>query len=126
VQSSFNVNYFANIPSDSDESDDEFDSYTISCPSNSIDDSLPYSRNLAYFDSSTNILKVKILEIEKMISIYQSNMGEFERTKSELSKYKGENVILNVQIQTLKTENMALKISSDLRDVTILGLRFYM
>jgi hypothetical protein len=57
-----------------------------------------------------------------MVSIYQSNMDEFERTKNELSKCKSENTILNVQIQTLKTENMALKTSSDLRDITNLNL----
>jgi hypothetical protein len=39
-----------------------------------------------------------------MVNIYQYKMDEFERTKNELSKYKGENAILNVQIQTLKTE----------------------
>jgi hypothetical protein len=39
-----------------------------------------------------------ILELERMVSIYQSNMDEFERTKFELSKYKGKNIILNVQI----------------------------
>jgi hypothetical protein len=39
-----------------------------------------------------------------MVNIYQSKMDEFERTKNELSKYNGENVIFNVQIQTLKTE----------------------
>jgi hypothetical protein len=116
------VNYFVNLPSDSDKSDDEFDSYTISCPSNSSNVPLSHSRTLAHFESSFNILKARILELEKMVSIYQSNMDEFERTKSELSKYKGENVILNVQIQTLKTENRALKTSSDLRDITYLDL----
>jgi hypothetical protein len=64
-----------------------------------------------------------ILELEKMVSIYQSKMDEFERTTSELSKYKGENVILNVQIQTLKTENRALKTNNNLRDNTNLDLK---
>jgi hypothetical protein len=116
------VNYFANLPSNSDESDDEFDPYTISCPRNSIYDFLPYSRTLAHFESSTNILKVMILEFEKMVSIYQSNMGELERMKNKLSKYKGENAILNVQIQTLKTKNRVLKTSGDLRDIVTLDL----
>jgi hypothetical protein len=49
-------------------------------------------------------------------------MGELERTKNELSICNGENVILNVQIQTLKTENRALKINGDLRDITTLNL----
>jgi hypothetical protein len=49
-------------------------------------------------------------------------MDEFERTKNELSKCKSENDILNVQIQTLKTENRVLKASSDLRDITNLDL----
>jgi hypothetical protein len=57
-----------------------------------------------------------ILELEQMVSIYQSNMGELERIKLVLSKYKGKNVILNVQIQTLKTENRAFKTNDDLRD----------
>jgi hypothetical protein len=39
-----------------------------------------------------------------------------------LSKCKGDNAILNVQIQTLKTENRALKTSGDLRDITNLNL----
>jgi hypothetical protein len=102
--SSRKVNYFINLSSDSDESDDEFVPYTISCPSNSIDDSLPHSRTFAHFESSTNILKVRIIELEKMISIYQSNMDELNRTKNKLLKCKGENAILNVQIQTFKTE----------------------
>jgi hypothetical protein len=63
-----------------------------------------------------------ILELEKMVSIYQSNMDEFEITKNELSKYKSENAILNIQIQTFKTENRALKTSSDLRYITNLDL----
>jgi hypothetical protein len=92
------VNYFVNIPSDSDESDDELDLYTISCPSNSSNIHLSHTRTLAHFEFSSNILKARILELEKMISIYQSNMDEFERTKNELSKYKSENIILNVQI----------------------------
>jgi hypothetical protein len=75
-----------------------FDPYVIPCPSNFIDDSLPHFRTLTHFNSSINILKAIILELEKMITIYQSNMDEFERTKLKLSKYKGENVILNVQI----------------------------
>jgi hypothetical protein len=78
------VNYFTNLISDSDESDDEFDPYTISCSSNSSNVYLSHSRILTHF------------EIEKMVNIYQSNMDKFERTKSELSKYKGENAILNV------------------------------
>jgi hypothetical protein len=92
------VNYFANIPSDSDESDDEFDSYTISCPSNSSNIYLSHTRTLVHFGSSSNILKVRIIELKKMVNIYQSNMNEFERTKNESSKCKSENVILNVQI----------------------------
>jgi hypothetical protein len=59
---------------------------------------LPHFRTLVHFDSSTIILKVRVLELEKMISIYQTNMGELERIKLELSKCKSENVILNVQI----------------------------
>jgi hypothetical protein len=90
------VNYFTNLLSDSDESDYEFDPYTISCSSNSSNVYLSHSRILTHFESSSNILKAMIHEIEKMVSIYQSNMDKFERTKSELSKYKGENVILNV------------------------------
>jgi hypothetical protein len=92
------VNYFVNLPSDSDESDDDFDPYTISCPSNSSDVHLSHSRTLVHFESSSNILKVRILNLEKVISIYLSNMDEFERTKSELLKYNDENTILNVQI----------------------------
>jgi hypothetical protein len=42
---------------------------------------LLHSRTLVYFDSSTIILKVRILELEKMIIIYQTNMDELERTK---------------------------------------------
>jgi hypothetical protein len=38
-----------------------------------------------------------------------------------MSKCKGENVILNVQIQALKTKNMALKISDVLRNITTLN-----
>jgi hypothetical protein len=87
------VNYFVNLPSDSDESDDKFDSYTIFCSNNSIENCLPHSRTLEHFESSTNILRVWILELEKIISIYQSNIGELERTKNELSMCKGENVI---------------------------------
>jgi hypothetical protein len=56
VQSPPKVNYFTNLPSDRD----EFNPY------NSIDNSLPHSRIIAYFDSSINILKTKILELEKM------------------------------------------------------------
>jgi hypothetical protein len=122
VVSSPKVNYFANLPSDSNESDDEFDLCTISYPSNSSNIHLSHTRTLAHFESSSNILKARILELEKMVSIYQSNMDEFERTKNELSKYKSENAILNVQIQTLKTENRVLKTSSDLRDITNLNL----
>jgi hypothetical protein len=92
------VNYFTNLPSYSDESDDEFDPYTISFSSNSSNIPLSHSGTLAHFDSPFNILKAKILELEKMVSIYQSNMDEFERTKNELSKCKSENIILNVQI----------------------------
>jgi hypothetical protein len=51
---------------------------------------------LTHFDSSTNILKVRILELEKIINIYQTNMGELKRMKLELSKCKDENPILNV------------------------------
>jgi hypothetical protein len=116
------VNYFANLPSDSDESDDEVDSCTISYPSNYSNIHLSHTRTLTHFESSSNILKTRILELEKMVSIYQSNMDEFERTKNELSKYKSENIILNVQIQTLKTENRVLKTSSDLRNITNLDL----
>jgi hypothetical protein len=116
------VNYFANLPSDSDKSNDEFDLCTNSYPSNSSNIYLSHTRILTHFESSSNILKTKILELEKMISIYQSNMDEFEITKNELSKCKSENIILNVQIQTLKTENRALKTSSDLRDITNLDL----
>jgi hypothetical protein len=122
VVSSPKVNYFINLPSDSDESDDEFDLCTISYPSNSSNIHLSHTRTLAHFDSSSNILKARILELEKMVSIYQYNMNEFERTKNELSKCKSENTILNVQIQTLKTRNRALKESSDLRDITNLDL----
>jgi hypothetical protein len=85
------INYFANLPSDSDESDDEFDLYTIFCPSNSSNIHLSHTRALAHCESSSNIVKAKILELEKMVSIYQSNMDEFERTKNELSKCKSEN-----------------------------------
>jgi hypothetical protein len=116
------INYFINLPSDSDESDDEFDLYTISYLSNSSNIHLSHTRTLAHFESSSNILKTRILELDKMVSIYQSNMGEFQRTKNELSKCKSENAILNIQIQTLKTENRALKTSSDLRDITNLDL----
>jgi hypothetical protein len=112
------VNYFANLSSDSDESDDEFDLCMISYPSNSSNIHLSHTRTFAHFESSSNILKTRIFELEKMVSIYQSNMDEFERTKNELSKCNSENTILNVQIQTLKTENRALKTSSDLRDIT--------
>jgi hypothetical protein len=78
------VNYFANLLSDNDESNDEFDLCTISYPSNSNNIYLSHTRTLAHFESSSNILKVRILELEKKISIYQSNMDEFERTKNEL------------------------------------------
>jgi hypothetical protein len=57
-----------------------------------------------------------------MVSIYQSNKGELERTKNELSICKGENISLNVQIKTLKTKNRTLKTSGDLRDITTLNL----
>jgi hypothetical protein len=112
------VNYFVNLPSDCDESDNEFDLCMTSYPNNSSNTHLSHIRTFAHFESSSNILKIRILELEKMVSIYQSNMNELERTKYELSKCKNENVILNVQIQTLKTENRALKTSSDLRDIT--------
>jgi hypothetical protein len=39
-----------------------------------------------------------------------------------LSKCKSGNVILNVQIQTLKTENRALKTSSDFKDIINLDI----
>jgi hypothetical protein len=120
--SSPKVNYFANLHSDCDESDDEFDLCMISYPSNYSNIHLSHTRTLAHFEFSSNILKARILELEKMVSIYQSNMDEFERTKNELSKCKNKNAILNVQIQTLKTENRALKTSSDLRDITNLDL----
>jgi hypothetical protein len=120
--SSPKVNYFENLPSDSDESDDEFDLCTIFYPSNFSNIHLSHTRTLIHFESSSNILKARILELENMISTYQSNMDEFERTKDELSKCKSENAILNVQVQTLKTENKVLKISSDLRDMTNLDL----
>jgi hypothetical protein len=120
--SSSKVNYFANLLSDSDESDDEFDLYIISFPSNFSNIHLSHTMTLTHFESSSNILKVRILELEKMVSIYQSNMDEFERTKNELSKCKSDNAILNVQIQTLKTKNSAFKTSSDLRDITNLDL----
>jgi hypothetical protein len=90
------VNYFANLPSDCDESDDEFDLYMISYPSDSSNTHLSHTRTLAHFKYSSNILKAIILELEKMVSIYQSNMDEFKRIKNELSKYKNENDILNV------------------------------
>jgi hypothetical protein len=80
------VNYFANLPSDNDKSDDEFNPYTITYSSNSSNVHLSHSRTLTHFESSSNILKTMILEPEKMVIIYQSNMDEFERTKSELSK----------------------------------------
>jgi hypothetical protein len=83
---------------------------------------LSHTRTLVHFESFSNILKTRILELEKMVSIYQSNMDEFKRTKNELSKCNSENAILNVQIQTLKTENRVLKTSSDLRDITNLDL----
>jgi hypothetical protein len=51
---------------------------------------------LTHFDSSTNILKVRILELEKIINIYQTNISELKRMKLELSKCKDENPILNV------------------------------
>jgi hypothetical protein len=51
------VNYFTNLLSDSDESGDEFDPYTISCPSNSIDNSLPHSRTLHILSPLPTFLK---------------------------------------------------------------------
>jgi poly(3-hydroxybutyrate) depolymerase len=39
-----------------------------------------------------------ILELEKMTGAYQTNTGEFERIKLELSNCKGENAIWKVQI----------------------------
>jgi hypothetical protein len=80
------VNYFANLLSDFDKSDDEFDLCTISYPSKSSNIHLSHTKTIAHFESSSNILKARILELEKMVSIYQSNMDEFERTKNELSK----------------------------------------
>jgi hypothetical protein len=80
------VNFFANLPSDNDKSDDEFNPYIITYSSNSSNVHLSHSRTLADFESSSNILKIMILELEKMVIIYQSNMDEFERIKSELSK----------------------------------------
>jgi hypothetical protein len=76
------VNYFVNQPNDSDKSDDEFDLYIISCPNNSSNIHLSHTMTLAHFESSFNILKARIIELEKMVSIYQSNMDEFERTKN--------------------------------------------
>jgi hypothetical protein len=73
------VNNFANLPSDGNESDDEFDLCTISYPSNSSNIHLSHTRTLAHFESSSNILKSRILELEKMISIYQSNMDELNQ-----------------------------------------------
>jgi hypothetical protein len=82
VQYSPNINYFANLTSDSDKSDDEFDQFTIPYLTNLIvHESLPHFRILTYFDSSITIVKARVLELEKMISIYQTNMGKFERTK---------------------------------------------
>jgi hypothetical protein len=37
-----------------------------------------------------------------MIGIYRTNVGEFERIKLKLSKYKDENAILNTTILTYK------------------------
>jgi hypothetical protein len=84
---------------------------------------LHHSRTLTHFDSFIIILKARVLELEKIISIYQTNIGEFERIKFKLSKSKGENIILNVQIQTLKIKNRALKTSGELSNITILNLK---
>jgi hypothetical protein len=80
------VNYFANLPSDCDESDDEFDLCTTSYPSISSNTHLSHIMTFAHFESSSNILKARILDLENMVSIYQLNMDELERTKNELSK----------------------------------------
>jgi hypothetical protein len=81
VQFSSKINYFVNLPTDSDESDDEFDLFTISYPSNLVNNkSLSHFRTLAHFDSSTIIFKTRVLEVKKIISIYQINMGELDRT----------------------------------------------
>jgi hypothetical protein len=83
LQSLSKINYFANLSSDSNESDDEFDQYTISYPTNFvINESLPHFRTLSCFDSSIIILKVRILELEKIINIYQSNMDELKKKKT--------------------------------------------
>jgi hypothetical protein len=103
VHSSSKINYFANLPIDCDDSNDEFDPYIILYQSNFIvNEFIPHFRSLTCFDSSTIILKIRVLKLKKMINIYQSNMDELERTKLKLSKCKGENIILNVQIQILK------------------------
>jgi hypothetical protein len=52
------INYFANLPSDCDESDDEFDLCMISYPSNSSSSHLSHTRTLAHFESFSNILKL--------------------------------------------------------------------
>jgi hypothetical protein len=73
------INYFANLLSDIDESDDKFDPYTIPYPSNFVvNESLPHSRFLTHIDSSIKILKERISEFEKIINIYQTNMNELE------------------------------------------------
>jgi hypothetical protein len=123
VHSSPKINYFAILSSDSDEWDDEFDPYIISYPSNFIvNEFLNHSKVLTYFDSSTKFFKVRILELEKMINIYQYDMDGLKRMKFKLSKYKGENIILNVQIWILKTKNRTLKISDELKYIIILNL----
>jgi hypothetical protein len=89
-----------------------------------INESLLYFRILAHIEFSTKILKERIFGLEKMVRAYQTNMDEFERIKYELFfKCKGENAILKVQIQTLQTENRAIKINDELRDITILDLK---
>jgi hypothetical protein len=96
-----------NLLSDSDGSDDEFDSSIISYSSNFIiNESLSNFRFLIYLDSSTKILKDRINEFDKMISNYQTKINEFERTKLELSKYKDVNDILKVKVHTLVTEKI--------------------
>jgi hypothetical protein len=66
VQYSPKINYFANLLSNNDESNDEFDPFTISYPSNLVNNkSLPHSRTLAYFDYSIIIHKARVLELEK-------------------------------------------------------------
>jgi hypothetical protein len=62
IHSSSKINYFGNLSYDCD----EFDPYIIPYSSNFIvSESLPHSRVLVYFDSSTKILKERILEVEK-------------------------------------------------------------